>query len=69
MCSQIKGVSDHIPLMLRNRSPLHVADLIATESLLTVRIGATAPAADLRLGIQEDRLTALVTLLGFFTFS
>ena len=52
MFSQIKVVSVHIPLLLRNRSPLHVTDLIPNNSLLMVIIEATGPAADLRLGIQ-----------------
>lgn len=69
MFSQIKiSCSWAYPLMLRTHFPLHVSNLVSNNSLLTVRVRAADPVADLGLGFQWDCFTATVTLLCFFFF-
>lgn len=69
MFSQIKiSCSWAYPLMLRTHFPLHVSDLVSNNSLLTVRVRAADPVADLGLGFQWDCFTATVTLICFLFF-
>lgn len=69
MFSQIKiSCSWAYPLMLRTHFPLHVSDLVSNNSLLTVRVKAADPVADLGPGFQWDCFTATVTLICFLFF-
>ena len=55
MFSQIKiSCSWAYPLMLRTHFPLHVSNLVSNNSLLTFRVRAADPVADLGLGFQWD---------------
>ena len=69
MFSQIKiSCSWAYPLMLRTHFPLHVSDLVSNNSLLTVRVKAADPVADLGPGFQWDCFTATETLICFLFF-